>query len=95
MALLHGVDAQLHRYGFIARGGQAIDATLVLHIGRDECSKLAADQTPEWSDAKQSQKDLDAMHTQKHGKGYFDYKLSISMDHKHGFIRGVAIGTAS
>lgn len=27
--LLHGVDAQLHRHGFIARGGQAIDATLV------------------------------------------------------------------
>ena len=27
--LLHGVDARLHRHGFIARGGQAIDATLV------------------------------------------------------------------
>jgi len=26
-ALPHGVDAQLHSHGFIARGGQAIDAT--------------------------------------------------------------------
>lgn len=64
MALLRGVDAQLHRYGFIARGGQAIDATLVpapvLHIGKDDRSQLAAGETPEWSDAKRRQKDLDA-----------------------------------
>lgn len=36
-----------------------------------------------------------ATHTKKHGKGYFGYKLSVSVDHKHGFIRGVATGTAS
>lgn len=97
--LLHGVDAQLHRHGFIARGGQAIDATLVpapvQHISRSERSQLAAGQQPDWSDAKRRQKDTDATHTQKHGKGYFGYKLSISADHKHGFIRGVATGTAS
>jgi transposase, IS5 family len=98
-ALLHGVDAQLHRHGFIARGGQAIDATLVpapvQHIGKDDRSKLAAGDRPEWSDAKRRQKDLDATHTKKHGKGYFGYKLSVSVDHKHGFVRGVTTGTAS
>lgn len=98
-ALLHGVDAQLHSHGFIARGGQAIDATLVpapvQHIGKDDRKKLAAGQQPDWSYAKRRQKDLDATHTKKHGKGYFGYKLSVSVDHKHGFIRGVATGTAS
>lgn len=98
-ALLHGVDAQLHRHGFIARGGQAINARLVpapvQHIGRDDRNKLAAGLQPDWSDAKRRQKDLDATHTKKHGKGYFGYKLSVSVDHKHCFIRGVATGTAS
>ena len=89
----------MHRHGFIARGGQAIDATLVpapvQHIGRDDRNKLAAGLQPDWSDAKRRQKDLDATHTKKHGKGYFGYKLSVSVDHKHGFIRGVATSTAS
>ena len=98
-ALLHGVDAQLHSHGFMARGGQAIDATLVAvpvqHISNAERSELADGQQPAWSEARRRQKDVDATHTKKHGKGYFGYKLSVSVDHKHGFIRGVATGTAS
>lgn len=38
---------------------------------------------------------MDATHTKKHGKSYFDYKLSVSVDLKHGFIRAIATGTAS
>ena len=98
-ALLHGLDAQLHSHGFMARGGQAIDATLVAapvqHISNAERSELADGQQPAWSEARRRQKDVDATHTKKHGKGYFGYKLSVSVDHKHGFIRGVATGTAS
>ena len=98
-ALFQGVDAQLHRHGYIARGGQAIDATLVpaprQRIGTDERNQLAQGQKPEWPDAKSRQKDVDATHTKKHGKSCFAYKLSVSVDHKHGFIRGVATGTAS
>ena len=98
-ALLHGVDAQLHSHGFMARGGQAIDATLVAapvqHISNAERSELADGQQPAWSEARRRQKDVDATHTKKHGKGYFGYKLSVSVDYKHGFIRGVATGTAS
>lgn len=98
-ALLQGVDEQLHRHGYIARGGQAIDATLVpaprQHISKDDRRKLDEGQQPQWSEAKLRQKDTDATHTRKHGKSYFGYKLSVSVDHKHGFIRGVATGTAS
>ena len=98
-ALLQGVDAQLHRHGYIARGGQAIDATLVpaprQRISKDEREKLKSGQEPDWSDTKRRQKDTDATHTKKHGKSYFGYKLSVSVDHKHGFIRGVATSTAS
>lgn len=99
MALLQGVNAQLHRHGYIARGGQAIDATLVpaprQRISKDERKQLHSGQEPDWSDAKRRHKDTDATHTKKHGKSYFGYKLSVSVDHKHGFIRGVATGTAS
>jgi len=80
-------------------GGQAIDAALlpapVIHIGKTDRAKLGGGQQPDWSEAKRRQKDLDAKHTKKHGKGFFGYKLSISVDHKHGFVRGVATGTAS
>ena len=64
-------------------------------IGKDDREKLEEGLQPEWSDAKRRQKDTDATHTKKHGKSYFGYKLSVSVDHKHGFIRGVATGTAS
>lgn len=47
------------------------------------------------SQAKRRQNDLDATHTKKHGKSHFGYKLSVSVDIKHGFIRCIATGTAS
>ena len=98
-ALLQGVDEQLHRHGYIARGGQSIDATLVpaprQHIGKDDRRKLDEGGQPDWSDARRRQKDLDGIHTKKHDKRYFGYKLSVSVDHKHGFTRGVATSTAS
>ena len=99
MALFEGAELQLHRHGYIARGGQAIDATLVpapkQHISRQERAKLQEGRSPNWSEAKSRQKDTDATFTKKHGKSYFGYKLSVSVDDKHGFIRGVATGTAS
>ena len=97
--LLQGVDAQLQRHGYIARSGQAIDATLVpaprQHIGKEDKERLAQGKAPDWNEAKRRQKDLDATHTSKHGKSHFGYKLSVSVDLKHGFIRKIATGTAS
>lgn len=98
-ALFQGVDAQLHRHGYIARGGQAIDATLIpaprQHIDREDRQALQQGLQPDWSDARRRQKDVDATHTKKHGKSYFGYKLSVSVDLKHGFIRRMSTGTAS
>ena len=92
--LFQGVDAQLHRHGYMARGGQAIDATLVpaprQRLDRQEREALAEGRTPDWSEAERRQKDVDATHTKKHGKSYFGYKLSVSVDLKHGFIRRIA-----
>jgi len=45
--------------------------------------------------AKRRQKNLDATHTKKHDKSQFGFKLSVSVDLKHGFIRCIATGTAS
>ncbi len=64
-------------------------------LDRQEHQALADDRTPEWSDAKHRQKDVNATHTKKHGTSGFGYKPSVSVDIKHGFIRRIAAGTAS
>ena len=80
-ALLQEMDEQPHRHGYIARGGQVIDVTLVSaqrqRIGREDRQKLNESESPDWSKAKRRQKDVDATHTKKHGKSYFDYKFSV------------------
>ena len=59
-ALLQGVDEQLHRHGYIARGGQVIDVTLVSaprqRIGLEDRQKLNEGESPDWSTAKASSK---------------------------------------
>lgn len=99
-ALFQAVDELLLRQGFMARCGQIIDATLVpapiQHFTKEDKEQLAQGKTPEdWSEAKCRQKDLHATHTKKHGKRYHGYKLSISVDVKHKFIRKIVTGTAS
>jgi transposase len=75
-ALFDGVTAQLLKKGFIARGGQIIDATLVpvpkQHNSRSEKELLEQNALPaDWKPAKRRQKDIDATWTKKHGKSYF------------------------
>ena len=99
-ALFQGVDAQIEQHGYMARGGQIIDATLVAAPIQRFTSKdkevLDEGQIPQdWSPAKRGQKDLDATHTKKHGKWHHGYKLSTSVDVRHKFIRKVHTGTAS
>ncbi|MDA8453040.1 hypothetical protein M5C97_10770 [Acidovorax sp. NCPPB 3859] len=38
---------------------------------------------------------MDATHTEKQGKSYFSYKLSVSVDLEHGFIHRICMGMAS
>lgn len=99
-AIFDGVTAQLLKKGFIARGGQIIDATLVpaprQHFTKDDKEQLKEDAMPaDWTPAKRRQKDLDATWTKKHGKSHHGYKLSVNVDKSHKFIRKIVTDTAS
>ena len=99
-ALFQAVDGQLLQRGYMARCGQIIDATLVpapiQHFTKEDKAQLEQGNIPtDWNAAKRRQKDLDATHTKKHGKAYHGYKLSISVDARHKFIRKITTGTAS
>jgi IS5 family transposase len=91
---------QIGAKGYIARGGQVIDGTLirapVQHFTKAEKALLEQGKIPEdWSKAKRAQKDLDATWTQKHGKSYFGYKASVSVDVTNKLIQTDVISTAS
>ena len=91
---------QIGAKGYIARGGQVIDGTLirapVQHFTKEEKADLEQGKVPEgWSKAKRAQKDLDATWTQKHGKSYFGYKASVSVDVQNKLIQTDIISTAS
>src|SRR5205085_9494464 len=75
--LFERFDQCLEASGYMARGGQMIDATIVpvpkQRNSRDENEAVKAGRTPqEWKrePAKLSQKDRDARWTQKHGKSF-------------------------
>jgi IS5 family transposase len=98
-AIFDGVSTQLLKKGFIARGGQIIDATLVpapkQHFTKDDHERLKEGAVPaDWSPAKRRQKDIDATWTKKHGKSHFGYKLSVNVDKRHKFIRKIVTDTA-
>lgn len=99
-AIFDGVTTQLLKKGFIARGGQIIDATLVpaprQHFTKDDKEQLKVDAMPaDWKPAKRRQKDLDATWTKKHGQSHHGYKLSVDVDKTHKFIRKIVTDTAS
>lgn len=98
-ALFNAVQRQLQQHGFIARGGQIIDATLVeapkQHFNKEEKTVLDQGGIPaNWTPAQRRQKDTDASWTKKHGKSYHGYKLSISADRQHKLIRKRHVSTA-
>ncbi|MEN3260009.1 IS5 family transposase [Sodalis endosymbiont of Spalangia cameroni] len=99
-AIFDGVTSQLLKKGFIARGGQIIDATLVpapkQSFTKDEKEQLKQEAMPaHWKPTRRRQKDLDATWTKKHGKSHYGYKLSVNMDKKYKFIRKIVTDTAS
>lgn len=92
----------LEAKGYIARGGQMVDATIVpvpkQRNTRDENEAVKAGKTPKAWDKKPSknqQKDKDARWTKKHGKSYFGYKNHANADAKHKLIRRYAVTDAS
>jgi IS5 family transposase len=92
----------LEAQGYIARGGQMVDATIVpvpkQRNSRQENEAVKAGKTPkEWQKkpAKNRQKDKDARWTKKHGKSFYGYKNHVNADAKHKLIRHYQVTDAS
>src|SRR5207249_3773903 len=88
--------------GYMARGGQMVDATIVpvpkQRNSRDENETVKAGGTPsDWEKkpAKLRQKDRDARWTKKHGKSFFGYKNHVNADAKHKLIRRYEVTDAA
>ena len=95
-------DSYLKDRGYLAMGGQIIDASIVSvptqHNKRDENAKIKVGETPEgWvvKPAKFRQKDTDARWTKKHGKSHYGYKNHINVDRRHKLVRCYHVTTAS
>lgn len=95
-------DGYLARRGYIARGGQILDASIVPvprnHNKREENAAIKSGEVPKgWADkpAKRSQKDVDAHWTKKHGKSHYGYKKHINVDRKHKLIRRYHVSDAA
>src|SRR3954467_12795925 len=100
--LFERFDQHLAAQGYMARGGQMVDATIVpvpkQRNSRDENETVKAGQTPaEWErkPAKLRQKDRDARWTKKHGKSFFGYKNHVNADAKHKLIRRYEVTDAA
>ena len=92
----------LKDHGYLAMGGQIIDASIVSvptqHNSRDENTTIKVGDTPEdWASkpAKRSQKDVDARWTKKHGKSHYGYKNHINVDRRHKLVRRYHVTDAS
>jgi transposase, IS5 family len=95
-------DQHLEAQGYLARGGQIVDATIVpvprQRNSRAENDAVKAGQTPsawEKKPAKLRQKDRDARWTKKHDQSFFGYKNHVNTDAKHKLIRRYAVTDAA
>jgi transposase, IS5 family len=100
--LFERFSRHLEAQGYIARGGQMVDATIVAvpkqRNSREENEHVKAGKTPaDWEKkpAKNRQKDKDARWTKKHGKSFFGYKNHVNADAKHKLIRTYDVTDAS
>lgn len=99
-SVFDAVNRQLAKHGYIARGGQMIDASIVQapkqSLSKDEKAITDEGAMPaSWKPAQRRQKDLDARWTKKHGKSYFGYKVSASADKRYKLVRKIKVSTAS
>ena len=93
-------DGFLKDKGYLAMGGQIIDATIVTkqHNSREENETIKDGETPkDWKrkPAKNRQKDKDARWTKKNERSYFGYKNHIGVDRRHKFVRRYVVSDAS
>ena len=95
-------DRYLGAKGYIARGGQIVDATIVpvpkQRNTHKENETVKGGQTPEaWKKkpAKNQQKDKDARWTKKHGRSFYGYKNHVNADVAHKLIRRYDVSDAA
>jgi len=100
--LFHLFDNYLKDQGYLAMGGQIIDATIVpaprQRNSREDNAAVKAGKTPvQWKKkpAKNRQKDKDARWTKKHGKSHFGYKNHVCIDRRHKLVRRYDVSSAS
>jgi IS5 family transposase len=100
--LFERFDRHLNAKGYIARGGQMVDATIVpvpkQRNSRDENESVKRGETPAaWEEkpSKNRQKDKDARWTKKHGRSFFGYKNHVNADNAHKLIRDYAVTDAA
>ena len=95
-------DQRLNAKGYIARGGQIVDASIVpvpkQRNTREENEAVKRGETPaEWEQepAKNRQKDKDARWTKRYGRSFFGYKNHVNVDRTHKLIRRYAVTDAA
>jgi IS5 family transposase len=95
-------DQHLSAKGYIARGGQIVDATIVSvpkqRNTREENEAIKGGVTPKaWKKkpAKNRQKDKDARWTKKHGRSFYGYKNHVNADATHKLIRRYEVSDAA
>ena len=100
--LFERFDRHLAAQGYMARGGQIVDATIVpvpkQRNSRDENEAVKSGRTPVAWDrkpAKLRQKDRDARWTKKHDQSFFGYKNHVNADAKHKLIRRYEVTDAA
>jgi IS5 family transposase len=101
-ALFDRFDGALKKRGYLAMGGQIIDASIVAvpkqRNSGDENARIKDGETPEgWEKqpAKRSQKDTEARWTKKHGKSHYGYKNHVNVDRRHKLVRRYQVTDAA
>ena len=101
-AVFDSFDGYLRKRGYLAMGGQIIDASIVAvpkqRNSRDENARIRAGETPEgWEQqpAKRCQKDTDARGTKRHGKSHYGYKNHVNVDRRHKLVRRYQVTDAA
>jgi IS5 family transposase len=99
-AIFEAVSQQLHQKGYIPRGGQIVDASIVqapiTQARSAERAALNEGQAPEgWSTKRLQHTDRDARWTKKHGKSYYGYKLHSNVDARWKLIRRIEVTAAN
>jgi transposase, IS5 family len=100
--LFDAFDGYLREQGYLAMGGQIIDASIVAapkqRNSREENEAIkTGNPPPEWeaNPAKRRQKDTDARWTKKHGRSYYGYKNHVSIDRRHKLVRRYTVTDAA